>query len=130
MAKKNALDEGEIETLAPVRAEKAEHNLAELLAAPKTKETGGEGTGGRELVLCETGVRAPRQGDQSRPQCPHCTNDAIAVLCGAGTSPRSGGTATTRFYCPRCNFSVQKLRSGIAGVLGAVKTARPFVERS
>ena len=111
--------------------------LEKLLAAPKTKPTGGDGVGDRPWVCVSTDgkltIRQPRQGDQSRPQCPYCSTDSVAVLLSAYSSPRSGQTLTTRYKCPRqsCSFSVQKMRPGVPEQLkgGRGPAAAPFVER-
>lgn len=112
-------------------------SMVELLAGPKTLPTGGEGTGGRPWVYCVTKergqtLRQPQQGDQVRPMCPMCSNDQVAVLCTAASSPSHGQTFTTRYKCPKCNFSAQKLRPGALQQLqgrGMTPNA-PFVERS
>ncbi len=94
--------------------------VIELLDSPKTKTTGGKGTGGRTLVVCETNgaivVRDPRADDHERPQCPNCSTDAAAVLCGANNTKNDSIGATTYYYCPidYCSFSTQVLKPMIA----------------
>lgn len=92
-----------------------------LIDRPKTKPAGGMGLGGRELVVCETHgelvVREPRHGDDERPRCPNCSNDSVAVLCGAKSSPTKPKIgATTWYYCPvkHCTFSTEILRTQLA----------------
>jgi hypothetical protein len=87
-----------------------------LIDQPKTGPQGGIGLGDREIVVCKTGehlvAREPRKGDEERPRCPNCSNDSVAVLCGAGTSP----PMTTRYYCPIpfCDYATETLRKPLA----------------
>jgi hypothetical protein len=106
--------------------------LGDLLTANKTIPAEGNGPGDRPWVFSEGGLRRPRQGDQTRPICPLCSTDELAVLTGATTSPTAGQTATTRYKCPRCTFSTQKLRPGMAEMFkrrATEKPAEPFVKR-
>lgn len=103
----------------------------ELLAAPKTQITGGDGVQGRPWVIAgEIGaptVRAPRVNDPLRPQCPNCSNDQAAVLC---TAQGSTGIAT-RYRCPfrSCSFSTHRLRDRVDPNTLRTRNARPLVER-
>lgn len=121
----------------PIAEPALEHpNVEELLKGPKTRETGGRGTGGRPWVYSKTKddgsgkepeLRQPRQGDQNRPQCPYCTNDQVAVLCGA----KSSRTLVTHYKCPRplCTFSATVTRPGFQEHMAGQIPKRPFVER-
>ncbi len=124
------------DAVAPVAGEQTENvpTLEELRAAPKTMPVEGKGPGGRTWVLVSGKdgpcLRRPRQGDESRPICPMCSNDELAVLTGAYSSPTAGQIATTRYRCPVCTFSTQILRPGVADSLRKRSGASvPFVER-
>lgn len=139
MAKKTAFDLDEDTQDRPATAEPVvepasptgQPKLDDLLMAAKTIPAEGSGPGDRPWVFCEVGLRKPRQGDQNRPICPLCSTDQLAVLTGATTSPTAGQTATTRYKCPRCTFSTQKLRPGMTEMFKrrAEKPAEPFVKR-
>lgn len=114
----------------------------ELLDVPKTKVTGGKGTGGRPFVICETNgevvVREPRADDSDRPQCPNCSTDAAAVLCGARNTKSDSIGATTYYYCPigHCTFSTQVLKSVVAANIlkrhrsgGKAPSPKPHITR-
>jgi hypothetical protein len=114
--------------------------ISKALAGPATKSRGGRGLQGRSKVIVKGEkspvMRSPRQGDDSRPQCPYCTTDDAAVLCGASSSPSSGDALTTRYRCPisGCTYSVQIMRPGADSIMNsksghAGQLDSPFVER-
>jgi len=90
----------------------------EFLEMPKTKPTGGLGACGRPWVFSDAGrpIREPRAGDDMRPQCPNCSRDEVAVLCGANRTQTKSMSAVTWYYCPvtHCTFSASRLRKQIA----------------
>jgi hypothetical protein len=121
-----------------VKADDGRPTFPDFLDGEKKRSTGGDGTGNRPWVFTASGVREPREGDEDRPQCPRCSTDEVAVLCGAKSSPTKGMTATTWYYCPvgYCTHSVQKLRPQIADAFirrqrtgGRPPSAKPHVSR-